>query len=426
MRTLAILFILSAICFSAKAECGAYYEPPCGAYWHRDFVFTGRVISVAYSPTFKREGDTEKLDWRKRITRVAVEESFRGASGAAEIEIIAYEAVRTPAALPDGRQVYKYRFDSDCTEQFREGERYLIYAGKNPKTGELYVPFNRTRPLAEADEDLAYIRSVSGLAPGAMIFGTIRKLDRDLNDGNYTERTPVANAKIIVDGEGKTYKAVSDDAGQYKITGLPAGKYEVSAKASAPFVIPERAQETQVVEKGCAQVDFYAHTDGRISGKLLKANGEPLAKTKVDLVLANPKDGRRAQSLWAYTDEEGRFEFKEVPPGKYRLGGRLSQISDDDFPYPRFYYPGVSEPDDSTVMEVGAGAHLENYILQLPPALAERKIEGAACGTTILRQSARWSLGRRLSISMKRWDARRRLMKTDASRLKVSRNFVTD
>lgn len=370
---------LLVVCFTSNvyASCMGDDSPPCQAYWNASAVFVGTVTEVSYSPTFQKGEGEERWNYRHRTARFTVEEAFRGVN-TKEIEIVATEILPTPVKLRDGSAGTKMTSSGDCEYRFKQGETYIVYAYRAEKSnGELRVGFNRTRPLAQAGDDLEYIRGLAReTKPGATVYGIVTRRDRDLKDGNSRLVGGVANVKITLGGMSRDLETTTDAEGRYRFTGLPSGTYNVEAEMPAHLAPAGEARQARVVERGCQEIDFYTEVNGRISGRVLDAQGQPVSKMGVDLVLAEPENERHPQSLWAFTDEAGNYELKSIPPGRYHLGIRLTNLRDADFPYPRFYYPGVQEKAKAMTVEIAEGEHLQSHDLRLPPPLAERAIEG--------------------------------------------------
>ncbi len=108
---------------------------------------------------------------------------------------------------------------------------------------------------------------------------------------------------------------------------------------------------------------------GKVSGRVLRAdNGAPIRKVSVSLAQASPRG--RGESFQAVTDAAGRFEFSEVPAGRYRL-----QASKPGFvPYtlggrrgaPARFNPFPGGAD--AVLELSASAPLTGLTLKLEAA----------------------------------------------------------
>ncbi|HEY0429175.1 MAG TPA: carboxypeptidase-like regulatory domain-containing protein [Pyrinomonadaceae bacterium] len=119
-----------------------------------------------------------------------------------------------------------------------------------------------------------------------------------------------------------------------------------------------------------------ARTGGAVSGKLLKANGKPLAYTEIELV---PVDSNKIvidPRLVAISSTNGAFAFANVPDGKYTLSINFDDKPTDLSPYGTFFYPKTPNRHEAQIFEIRGQSKLTNLIFQLPAALAQRKIAG--------------------------------------------------
>jgi Carboxypeptidase regulatory-like domain len=93
----------------------------------------------------------------------------------------------------------------------------------------------------------------------------------------------------------------------------------------------------------------------RIAGTVVNAvGGNSLARARVTIF-----DTRNPQNTqWEITSEDGRFEFKQLGPGKYALrGAKRGFIAADYEQHEQF----------STAIVTGAGLDTENLVLRLAP-----------------------------------------------------------
>src|SRR5580693_2856386 len=94
----------------------------------------------------------------------------------------------------------------------------------------------------------------------------------------------------------------------------------------------------------------------RIAGTIVNAiGGNPLARARVTIVDA--KNRQKAQ--WMITSDDGRFDFKQVNPGKYSLQGAKRGF------IPAFY---DEHEGFSTAIVTGAGLDTEHLVLRLDPS----------------------------------------------------------
>jgi 5-hydroxyisourate hydrolase-like protein (transthyretin family) len=273
----------------------------------------------------------------------------------------------------------------DCGYGFKQGGQYLVYAHRNDKDKRLYTGIcSRTRPLAEAADDLAFIRSLATAEPTGIIFGEVAKRNYEWKEGEDW-RKAIADAELTIEGEEARYELKSNAQGEFRIEGLAPGAYKVKlkippglAKLNSKSEFVETAEsEVKVSARGCAQTGFWLDSDTRVSGHVIDASARPVTNLKLDMRGA-PSDRKNTNTfLSAQTDAEGRFEFKLVPPGDYLLGVRLLSSSGDELPpYPRTYYPGVTTKAQAGVVSVKEGEQLRDLELRLPPRLAEYSVDG--------------------------------------------------
>jgi hypothetical protein len=105
------------------------------------------------------------------------------------------------------------------------------------------------------------------------------------------------------------------------------------------------------------QVANASQGDGgyRIAGTVVSmVDGHPLSRARISL--KNVKDPQKPQSM--VTSEDGKFQFAEVPAGKYSLGGAKRG----------FISASYDEHDQlSTAIVTGAGVDTETLVLRLAP-----------------------------------------------------------
>src|SRR5262245_35771043 len=360
LSVLFCILLLTTIFIYDVAACSCQYggASPCQEYWSTDVVFTGTVVGSAKITI--TEGDY-KFD--QRLVRFEVAQIFRGEQ-MAKAEIVTGWG------------------GGDCGYSFKDGETYLVYAGRNKQDQRLYTSIcTRTRPISQAAEDLDYIRNLPNMDAGGVIFGKINKHNYKAKEGEAFSM-PVSSANLIIEGESSRIEARTDEQGGYRITGLAPGAYTVKFKVpngmtsngvSGGAMVEKKAE---VVERGCQQVDFDFVSDTRVSGRVIDAIGQAMTGLSLQMRGA-PSDIRNINTfLSAKTNAEGRFEFETVPPGDYLLGFRILGASDGEMPYPRTYYPGVAFKSQAGVISVKEGEHRSDILLRLPPPLSEYNVQG--------------------------------------------------
>lgn len=239
MKVAAVVFwFLCALSVEVSA-CSCLGRPaPCEAYWKASAIFAGTVTDIS-GVSGKKVG----YGLSRRLVRFSVNEAFLGVNG-------------TEAEVKTGLG------DADCGYGFRQGGQYLVYAYRQ-KDGSLYTGIcSRTRPLSEAADDLAYIRGLSSAQPGATLFGQVqgrKKIGEELQ--------AVKGARIIIEGAAKQVEATTDEKGRYRVSGLPPDTYRVKIAPVPGLSVDSSEREAKVVDRGCAQIDFWLEPETRISGK---------------------------------------------------------------------------------------------------------------------------------------------------------------
>ena len=348
-----LLFSLTATEINACTCAGD--RPACEAYGEASAVFVGVVTGDSTIPL--KLGDHM---YQQRLLSFVIDSAFRGAQGGVT-EVI--------TGMGGG----------DCGFAFKRGERYLVYANTDPEDKRLHTTIcSRTRLLSEAGEDLEYIRGLSSAVPGALIYGEAQRYRSDGDSG--PQQTPMAGLKINIEGEEKQVEARTDTKGHFSVGGLPPGVYKLKISLPTGLTSSSAEQEIRVADRGCAKVHFGVMSDGRLSGRVLDFDGRPVPKAEIYLCKPGEKWFGSAGEI-AYSDQDGLYDFKALPPGQYALGVRFDGLTRQNRPFPHFYYPGVDNIDQARIVSLGDGERIEKYDLVLPPPPAERTVNGVVLWT---------------------------------------------
>ena len=172
---------------------------------------------------------------------------------------------------------------------------------------------------------------------------------------------PVAGARVSA--RGGLHDARTDEEGRYRLAGLEPGEVTVTAWAEG-FV-----GATATVEAGPAEttLDLVLGRGVRVSGRVVRAGGEPLSGSVVGLE-ADPFDGSALLGSGpnALTRADGSFEIAPVGDGEFRLVV---------FGSPGSTEPGAGEASwryDRPEPVVVAGAPIVGLLVRLPPTAAVR------------------------------------------------------
>jgi hypothetical protein len=353
--------LFAAILFFPISTIGAYdctcarVRPPCEQYGSASAVFIGVVIGDSFVDDQASYGQDGEYQFQKRSVSFAVEETFLGPQ-------------RTSAEVITGME------GGDCGVGFKRGERYLVYTYTNHRDNKLYTNVcMRTRALSQASEDLQYLRGLSSAAPGVRIYGEARRYWTGVNVGREPES--MAGIKISIEGTKKQVEVMTDLKGRFSASGLPAGVYKVKILLPQGLMSDAPEQEIKVADRGCAMAPFRVVSDGRLSGRVLDFNGQPMPDAEIAICHPEVK-AYRCRLYTTYSDKDGLYEFKAIPSGRYALGVWFDGLDNQNRPFQQVYYPGVENIDQATVVTIDDGEKVEMDDLVLPSPRAEHSVEG--------------------------------------------------
>jgi protocatechuate 3,4-dioxygenase beta subunit len=109
-------------------------------------------------------------------------------------------------------------------------------------------------------------------------------------------------------------RALAGIDGRYRITGLPLGEWRITARRASSYLVERTVRLTKPGED--LNLDLSFPEGVALSGRVLRADGKPLADAMVSLGTAQT-DGRQARQTTTRAD--GSFAISAVEPGTYRL-----------------------------------------------------------------------------------------------------------
>jgi hypothetical protein len=352
-----LVAVLAAGVPDAEGCSCARQGPACEDYWSTAVVFRGRVESIG--PVQTADETLEKF----RTIRFTVLESFKGVS-------VSSVEVRTAVG------------GATCGYRFAGGREYLVYAAVDASGALATSVCTRTRPVAKAQADLDHARGIAtGGVPLGRIGGRVVLQTRDLVTGRNRAR-PIREAAVTIRGGEFSAPARTNPAGEFAVTGLDPGPYTVGLELDGSFRV-EIAPDPVVLRdpRACAAIEAKVYPDGRVSGRVLDSNREPVRGITVDLTVPDTprleSSGYGPNRLRAVTLDDGTYELTGVPPGRFVLGISAGESGGDL----AAYYPGVLHRFDAVTVVVPAGGRVSLDDLEIPASVPLQEISGVVFDT---------------------------------------------
>jgi hypothetical protein len=327
---------------SATEACSCYSSgPACQAAWSADAIFSGTVRSIEVSEQFN--GNRQVLE---TVIRFDVEQRFLNVPPG-PIEIVT-----------DGL--------STCSYRFTRGEKYVVYA-RRLEDGRLTTSIcSRTRPLAEAAEDVKYLSALPAARTGARVYGRINEWVHHPADAEGVDHGPLENITVSIGSAGLVRDLVTDRNGEYELRGLPLGSVSVSIATPHGFA-PEAPRQFEVTDlRACIAADFTLRAESSAHGLVVDDAGRPLPGILVEAV-AEELAGYKPDAIFepARTDERGKFVFQRLPPGVYVFGVNVTKGRHTPPSGPATFLPGTAAVKDARVVELEPGDHTDLGALRL-------------------------------------------------------------
>jgi hypothetical protein len=236
--------------------------------------------------------------------------------------------------------------------KFLPGTAYVIYGYRTPEGIDVGI-CSRTKPLADAAEDLAYLRAAPTLPDTGFIYVI----------AGPPFRPPLSGVRTTINGEGSQTAASTDAAGEATFASLQRGTYSISAEAEGYF--PAQRQ-VEIPAKGCAEVRMPMMLDRRIQGRVLTSDGRAAAGVQIQVRPIERPVWDQAESVT--TDAEGNYEFRRfIQGGGYFLGVNLDHPPTLENPYTRWFFPGTNNLGVATPLYFGDAPETKYHDLMLPP-----------------------------------------------------------
>ena len=366
LALLPILFLVPggiSACTCSKAPPGT-----CQGLQQDDVVFVGTVMDVEGVPSPAPDAaDSQNAGSTASATdvtpliryRFKIDEKFAGPD-VAEIDI------------------FSGGDDGDCGYRFRKGDQYIVFTQQEIE-GRLFATIcNGTRPAADGRALLPQLRAMRKHQRVASVFGVLRRSDPPLLAPADDPDDPLPHIKLKLRSKDDRFATSTGPDGVYSFYDVHAGEYHFSASLPARMELTEKTlpgalPPIKIPNGACFEYNVDALPLGKIRGSVLGPDEKPLNLASVELYRADRfKD--TDPGLWGFQGSKGEFEFDHVGPGEYILVFNRTNRKDPNSPFPRTFYPDVSEQNETAVITLKDGEQLLKANIQVNNGYPTHKI----------------------------------------------------
>jgi hypothetical protein len=281
---IATAFAVLGSASNASAVCVTDGQGPCFRFWKVDAVFVAKLTAKERH----QPGDPFAENYR---LQVIVVEAFRGVAQGARLTLFASDGVCGGVNAEDGGELFVY--------------------GSRNENGELWAQgCGESKPLEDAEADLAYARSVNEGGPAALVYGDVHQVEDVFGDAR--DFSVMGGVLVRVIGKNFVAEALTDADGNYAITLPGSGSYKIEALPPDGFAYRIGGAETFEIgdRRSCYRAPFQLKLNGRIRGRVVDDDDQPIANLIVRV-------GDSEQ--FAKTSESGEFEIGPLSEGSYSV-----------------------------------------------------------------------------------------------------------
>jgi hypothetical protein len=377
---------------SSLLACTCSKEPPgkCPGLQSDDVVFLGTVTEIAaVAPDSAANTPSSSDANAPNDPNTAAATADASAQGNTSITRYHFH-IDERFAGPDSPDidVFSGGDDGDCGYNFKKGDQYIVYTQQETE-GRLFATIcNGTRRAFDGRALLPQLRAMRNHDRVASVFGLLHRADPPLLAPTDDPDDPLPKIKLKLRSKDDRFATSTGPDGVYSFYDVHAGEYQYTADLPARFEFTQKTLKGglppfKIPNGACFEYNVSALPTGKIRGGVLGPDGKPLQLASVELYRADRYDDSKP-GLWGYQGENGKFEFDHIGPGEYILVFNRMNRQDPNSPFPRSFYPGVSDQSEAKFIHMKDGEQLLNANIKLPEGFPTRK----------LRVELKWKDGR--------------------------------
>jgi hypothetical protein len=360
---LILVFFLQVAPAAQACTCSPDSPGPCQGLPSGDVVFLGTVTAaeeIAYAAPKAPDSGTESgppvpaVDIvAARLTRYhfRIDEAFTGPDAGQEVD------------------VFSGGDDGDCGYRFKLNEPYLVFTHQGTE-GRLFATIcSGTREASQARALLPQLRAMRNGQRVASVFGVLRRADPPFLALPDDPDDPIGNVSLKLRSHDDRFETSTNANGIYSFYDVHAGEYSFTAH------LPPRTELTQksltgglppfkIPNGACYEYDVVALPTGHIRGSVVGAKGKPLPLASVEIYRAGAWDPSKP-GLWGFQGALGVFDFDHIGPGDYIIVFNRQNRMDPNSPFPRTFYPGVTDPNAATPITLKDGQQLSKVNIEV-------------------------------------------------------------
>jgi hypothetical protein len=269
----------------------------------------------------------------------------------------------------------------DCGLLPREGETYLVEAGRTSDGYWKSSGCSRTAPISRATAELDVLRAWK--ANKEMLS---RRIQGHLAD--WTERPEeeaeqdMGSVAVRLLGGDEPRETRTDEYGYFLFEDLDPGVYKVEPKLPGWSLRFNESLTADLTEQSCAVMLLgFSQQRATIRGRILAQPGESIAHYLRVFAIRVNAEGAPLNSTTVEND--GTFSFGSLEPGGYAVTMAVGEIPaatnsqprhERDWPHPPLYYPGDADRARAAVFHLERGQVIELGDWMLSSQLREQRV----------------------------------------------------